>query len=230
MPNAKILVCLRNPVDQVQSHYWHLRRQNFHQPHAVQPVPEIFDALERFPELLLEPALYGKHLARWLEYFPRDQLFVIRQEDMRTNPQAEIDRLCVFLGIAVDSGLLHRSRIDDSESRQGVHPRSAGVENIYKALYSAVSRGPYLWLKRVLGVKAADMLKRKLRGRQILENMFFKPGYPTWMRASGSVSQLFRDDIAILRLFWARRFPTGGMRRLSKPERRSADVAKVADV
>src|SRR5262245_10285732 len=36
IPGARLIACLRNPADQIYSHYWHLSRQNFHQA-DVQP-------------------------------------------------------------------------------------------------------------------------------------------------------------------------------------------------
>lgn len=198
VPDAKLLVCLRNPVDQVQSHYWHLRRQNFHQAYPVRPMPGIFEALEQFSELLREPALYGKHIARWLDYFPRDQLFIVRQEDLRREPQAELDRLCQFLGIAPDRGLLARAAAN-ADSRGGVQPRSAAVEAFYAPLYAAFSRGPYMWLKRAFGVRAGEMLKRKLRMRAMLETIFFKPGYPALdTQGRQRLRSYFWEDIRLL--------------------------------
>lgn len=178
-PDARILAVLRNPVDQLQSHYWHLRRQNFHEPAPVNPAPDLFEALDRFGDRLLEPALYGKHLTRWLERFPRDQLLVIDHADLAGERLApSLDRLCDFLGIGhFDfSGAVEQASA--AESRVGVQPRGGLAGALYTRLYVGVVRGPYQWAKQAFGVQAVETLKRGLKLRQASEALFFKSGYP----------------------------------------------------
>jgi hypothetical protein len=177
-PHAKLLLIVRNPVDQIQSHYWHLRRQNFHQATPVTPTPDLFDALDRFPELLLEPALYGKHLERWLQLFPRAQLLVFDHDEFRIDLDATMARICDFIGI----DRLEFSRIDAAisarDGRAGVQPRNRLAGSFFPAIYIGLARGPYAWIKRNFGVRRAEALKRRLRLREAAETVFFKAGYP----------------------------------------------------
>lgn len=177
-PDARLLVVLRDPLDQAQSHYWHLRRQNFHQAEPIDPAPDLFEALQRFPELLLEPALYGKHLARWLDLFPRERLLIIDYRDLRADPTATLDRICDFLGVARFDFAPALGQVSGADARGGVQPRGGVAGWLFPKLYAAVTRGPYLWLKKSLGVRRAEHLKRALRLRQVSEGVFFKPGYP----------------------------------------------------
>ncbi|MDP1737482.1 MAG: sulfotransferase [Caulobacter sp.] len=177
-PDTRLMVILRNPVDQIQSHYWHLRRQNFHQARPVDPPPDLFEALDWFPELLLEPALYGKHLERWLALFPRDRMLVIDHADMLRDLQGTLDRICDF--VAVDRFDFTAAAGDTSaqDGRAGVQPRGGLAGRLFPRLYVGVARGPYTWLKRLIGVQGADRLKRLLRLREASEALFFKSGYP----------------------------------------------------
>ncbi len=177
-PAAKLLAVLRNPIDQIQSHYWHLLRQNFHQAKPVHPVPDVFEALDRYPQLLLEPALYGKHLKRWLECFPRERLLVIDHADLSRAPQATLDRLCDFLEIAHFDFSPVAKRTSPTDARAGVQPRAGVAARLFLALYVTAARGPYSWLKRTIGVRRSERVKRTLRLRQLSETLFFKPGYP----------------------------------------------------
>jgi hypothetical protein len=43
--------------------------------------------------------LYADQLTRYYALFPRDQLLVLRSEDLFANPQPVVDRVCHFLGI-----------------------------------------------------------------------------------------------------------------------------------
>jgi len=199
IPKAKILVVLRNPVDQVQSHYWHLRRQNFHQAEPVQPAPDIFSALERYPDLLLEPALYGKHIQRWLEHFPRDQLLVMHNRDLFKDTDKVLSSICEFLEIRPFNFSQVIEKTTATEGRAGVQPREGMAGKIFPKLYVAVTRGPYLWLKRRAGVQAAESLKRILRLRQVSEAVFFKSGYPKLDPSERlRLQQYFTSDSALL--------------------------------
>ncbi|MDQ0463118.1 hypothetical protein QO010_000866 [Caulobacter ginsengisoli] len=178
-PDSRILAILRNPVDQLQSHYWHLRRQNFHHHAPVDPAPDLFQALDRFGDILLEPALYGKHLTRWLEHFPRERLLVLDHADLageRLGPSLE--RLCRFLEIESFDFSAAAAEASAAESRVGVQPRGGLAGFLYSRLYVGVARGPYQWAKQTFGVKAMDSVKRGLKLRQASEAVFFKPGYP----------------------------------------------------
>ncbi len=42
---------------------------------------------------------FGSNLARWLEHFPRERLFIGFYEDIRAEPGPFFDRLCEFIGI-----------------------------------------------------------------------------------------------------------------------------------
>ena len=42
---------------------------------------------------------YATSVERWLEYFPREQLLVLRSEDLYADPQMTYDRVTAFLGI-----------------------------------------------------------------------------------------------------------------------------------
>jgi len=177
-PDARLLMVLRNPVDQIQSHYWHIRRQNFHQHEPVTDPPDLFAALDRFPDLLLEPALYAKHLDRWLAHFPRERLLLVDHADLRRRPLEALDEICDFLAVDrfdFSEALGQTSRTD---ARGGVQPRGGPLGRLFPKLYVAASRGPYQWLKKAFGVRQAEGLKRALRLRQVSEKVFFKPGYP----------------------------------------------------
>jgi hypothetical protein len=177
-PAAKLLAVLRNPVDQIQSHYWHLLRQNFHQAEPVWPAPELFEALERYPGLLLDPALYGKHLERWLEHFPRSSLMVIEHSELRRSPAPALARLCEFLEIAPFDFSAAAAATSATEGRAGVQPRGGGIGRLFPTIYVSIARGPYQWLKETIGVRRTETLKRALRLRQVSEAVFFKTGYP----------------------------------------------------
>lgn len=196
-PDARILAVLRNPVDQVQSHYWHLLRQNFHQPSPLGRTPDLFEALERFPALLREPALYGKHLTRWLDHFPRAAFCVIDYTETAHNLPGVLGHLYRFLDLPDQDADAHAGVT--MRRRRGVRPRGGVLGRVYPHIYSALARGPLQWLKQTVGVAAADRIKRSLRLRESAEAIFFKAGYPE-LDADGRrrLHGLLQDDLALL--------------------------------
>lgn len=197
-PDARILVILRDPVDQVQSHYWHHVRQNFAQPKAVRPQPNIFEAIEHFPKLLLEPALYGKHLQRWRAHFPDDRILILDYGAVIRDLPAAMVKVCSFLGLSPprpDQGRVAPS----SDGRRGVSPRGGALSWLYPMLYSAVAHGPYQTAKRVFGVRRMETFKRRLRLRQAAESIFFKNGYEKLGPEDRiRLRSIFAEDLAIL--------------------------------
>ena len=82
IPDAKLIVSLRRPADQIYSHYWHLRRQNFHGLDASPKAPSFEQALMDMETQLLAPAFYHRNLSHWLEYFDRSRIHIILYDDM----------------------------------------------------------------------------------------------------------------------------------------------------
>ena len=50
---------------------------------------------------------YGAHLDNWLNVFPQDQLLVVLQEDVQTDPRGQARRIYAFLGVDPDHQSAH---------------------------------------------------------------------------------------------------------------------------
>ncbi len=115
VPDAKVIVLLRDPVERAWSHYKERVR------HGAEPLG-FEEALRREPErlageverILAEPGYssfahehysyvaqgrYLDVLPDWLERFPRERVLVMASEDLYTDPQAALDRVTAFLGL-----------------------------------------------------------------------------------------------------------------------------------
>ena len=198
IPQARLIVSLRNPVDQVYSHYWHLRRQNFHRLDTDVAPLSFEQALERIGDRLLEPAFYHSHLTRWLQYFERDRIHVILYEEVVERPAGVIADLYRFLGVdpRFVPASLNASAI---RRRRGGVPRSPLAERVHRRLYTLLTRRIYTPLKALVGVRGADRLKRLLRARELLEGSFFTAGYPPMRRETRSrLAAIYTDDIGRL--------------------------------
>lgn len=177
IPDVRLFVSLRNPIDQIWSHYWHLRRQNFHQTDPASVPATVEEAMARYPELLLEPSLYGKHLAHWLGSFDREQLLVVLYDDIAIRPEAVIRQIYRFIG--VDPDFVPASLgVRDGSVRRGASPRTPWLGVAHQTLYATLHRRMYGPLKHFLGSWRAERIKNGLHVRQIMELLFMRPGYP----------------------------------------------------
>jgi hypothetical protein len=116
VPDARIVVLLRDPIERAHSHFKRLRRD------GREPLPTFEDALTAEPERLageeerimsderyysaahehfsyIAQGCYADALARWLEHFPREQIHVEASERFGREPQRAYDEVVAFLGL-----------------------------------------------------------------------------------------------------------------------------------
>jgi len=198
VPDVRLFVSLRNPIDQIYSHYWHLRRQNFHRWGHTHIPRNFEEALERFPDQLLRGSCYGRYLHRWLNRFDRTRLLVLFYDDIRAQPQQIVRHLYHFIGVEPD---FIPSSLQETGStvRQGVSPRSPMASRLYPIVYDHINQYLYHPLKKAIGWHRADALKETLKLRQFMERLFFRPGYPPMASATRTLLQeKLAPDIAQL--------------------------------
>ena len=110
MPNVRLIVLLREPLERAVSWYYHMVRQEGLSQPLEQVIREELDglvAMNRDQRLLLgwhgsnclAGSLYDDQLYRWRQFFPANQLLTLRLEDLIASPAACMKRLEVHLGI-----------------------------------------------------------------------------------------------------------------------------------
>src|SRR5260370_19375164 len=91
IPRCKIICSVRNPVERIYSAY-KLWRQ----------YPLTNDPLDKFlvkvPQVI-EVTRYATHLPDYRARFGEDRVLVLLNDDLRTDQQAYLDRVCDFIGI-----------------------------------------------------------------------------------------------------------------------------------
>ena len=177
LPTVRLLVTLRHPVEQIYSHYWHLRRQNFHQQ-SSRNLPRCFEeALDIYEARLFEPALYAKHLKRWLYHFNPSQLLVLLYDDIRDRPQEVLRQVYSYLG--VNTAFVPPSLGDNGvRVRRGASPRNALLGHLYTVFYDRMNRPLYHRCNQLIGSRRMSALKDHVPMHHLLEQFFLRPGYP----------------------------------------------------
>jgi len=96
-PDAKILLCLRDPLARALSNHRHEVRVG----HISGPDIRFETGLANNP-MYVEQGLYATHLKRWLRHFPAEQIHVVLMEEIRSAPQEVAASVYRFLSVAED--------------------------------------------------------------------------------------------------------------------------------
>ncbi|MGK7946048.1 MAG: sulfotransferase [Microcystaceae cyanobacterium] len=98
-PNAKFVIILRNPIERMVSHYYHMQKddlpftQNF-------KLEEICLHPEQYLEQgVIENGLYSQHLEPYLESFGLEKFLILLFDDFVNNKSAFYKSLFKFIGV-----------------------------------------------------------------------------------------------------------------------------------
>ncbi len=115
VPDAKLIAVLRHPVDRAYSHYQHERAKGRETLSFEDAISAEADRLRGERERMMRDPSYRSHshqhhsylsrgvyvdqLESWAEHFPREQLLVVKSEDLFAQPSAVLARVLSFLGV-----------------------------------------------------------------------------------------------------------------------------------
>ncbi len=121
IPRCKIIATLRDPVDRAYSHYWLKYRYD--------PTPPSFEAAlgSSADRRLREENRYAFYLRQWQQRFGADRVMVAFYNDLKTDPQQYLDRICDFIGarhVAIEGRNFDRFEHNSRRARSsGFHAR-----------------------------------------------------------------------------------------------------------
>lgn len=148
LPDAKILVSFRDPVQRALSNHRHEVRVG----HFTGAELTFEAGLSNNP-MYVEQGRYATHLKRWLQYFPSEQILVVLMEDVEKDPLSVARNVYAFLG--VDSS--YQPQQLTKRFNQSYANRSRVLLSMKDILYK-LTRSPgfgWLWsLGSMLGIKA----------------------------------------------------------------------------
>lgn len=175
VPDARLIISLRNPVDQIYSRYlYRVSRQGYDGSFA--------DALKEDPSLI-ENAFYYKHIKKFLNRFDRNQILILIYEDLIDDALGFVQRIYRFLNIDINfvpanlNEKIHVSRIPKSRSAEYLMVFARGLFRQFR-LFSVVEKikekGVDTWFKQ-LNTKDVIIARKIDPGlRCDLNNTFFE--------------------------------------------------------
>jgi hypothetical protein len=138
LPDAKIIVLLRDPVQRAISAINHLVRMGHMPPDC--DIDEVFfgrqqDLGERFG--VVDMGRYARHLEAYRGCYPEDQMLVLTfEDDVAISPEKGLVKACEFLGI--DSGFEFPGREERIGEYHGGSLRAAKVAYRFPSMRRAV--------------------------------------------------------------------------------------------
>ena len=175
LPDARLVYVLRHPLERTIAHYLHFRSRGGEHRSAERAISE--DA--RY----VDASLYGMQLERYLAAYPKEQLLVIRSEDLRNDPTTTLATVHRFIGVG-EVPAPEQRRDAHRTDRRRVPRRGAGP--LYRT-------GP--------GRHALRAAPAGWRGA--VHSMLTAPATPAHARLSPATTATlvarFRDDLDLLR-------------------------------
>ena len=124
-PAFRVVLTLRDPVDRAYSNHLHdIRTKNYVGPDLT------FEAgLSNNPMYLIQ-SRYSKYLRKWFDFFSREQILVLLQEEIKIDPARAACELYRFLGIAAN----HRSAFLFRRANESYVEKIAGLDASLRTL------------------------------------------------------------------------------------------------
>lgn len=113
LPSVQLIAQLRNPVERAYSDYCMLFRRGQVDGDVARHLHSRTAIESRF----LEDGLYGRHIRRFLDHFPREQLKIILHEDIKRDPAGVTAGVLQTLGLPPLPDSAHlEARVNDGAS------------------------------------------------------------------------------------------------------------------
>lgn len=104
IPDAKLIVVLRDYIDRAVSAYYHQAWYGSAPTKDInEGLPEVIQGKhqQRYPRAkeIIDFGYYYKHLQRYVQWFSRDQLLILLQEDLHKEPLETLYQIQRFVGV-----------------------------------------------------------------------------------------------------------------------------------
>ncbi|TNY35950.1 sulfotransferase family protein [Thermomonospora catenispora] len=188
IPHVRMIAVLRDPVERAHSNWAHLWSA------GLEPIGDVVEACAAQERRVragwsafwryVDLGRYGEQLQHLFKLFPREQVLLLRYEELRDRPAAALDEICAFLGV--------RTGVLDALPRENVTPHVADSPG-NRALQALLRGGARIGAHMPEAVRKAArrpflaLLQRDPRTRR-----------PPTPQQRARLLPYFEDDIALL--------------------------------
>jgi hypothetical protein len=178
LPEVRLVYLVRHPIERLRSQYLH---QSLH---GIERRP-IERAVLEDPNYV-DFSRYALQIERFLEYFPLEQMLVIKSEDLRQNRRPTVDRALKFIGV------------------DGSPPEGVLEEEFHRTAEKRVLRPFFGWTHRLPGYDGVTRLvPQSVKERTFQFRTRGIDPSPAILSASvqGALEDQLREDIRRLRSY-----------------------------
>jgi hypothetical protein len=136
LPDVKLVATLRHPTKRLYSAYWHEVKMR-------RAIYSFEDYLRFEPYRVFHNSLYERHVRRYLDFFPRDQMHFIVFEEFIQNPDDHIRKLFEFLDLEPLDVQPQREKVNTARV-----PQSLTVQRILNRVLQFTPRNYTPWEMR----------------------------------------------------------------------------------
>ncbi len=128
LPDVKLIVCLRNPIERAFSNYWHTRRSGLESLDFSEAIARETERTRALTGTLLEEVkpysytargFYHEQLMRYLPLFGRSRIHVTLFDDLCCAPAEAVTRVFTFLGVDPLPAAGYRERVENRSVPEG---------------------------------------------------------------------------------------------------------------
>lgn len=174
LPHAKILICLRNPVDRLFSDYLHLAR--------IGQIDLTFDEYSQHPQHLYKSLYYPK-VKKYFELFPEDQILIVLFEKIKNNEIKFLQKIYRFL--EVDEHFIPQNIYN--QSNRYVNPRNIRYYRKVMGLLTSLRHRH----NRIIDFFIESIKKTGLKKVLVKEE---SPPEMDWQKRK-TLSEFFKEDV-----------------------------------
>lgn len=99
IPDVKLIVLLRNPVDRLYSNFYHNYRWVDGWKNKYPDFNIFWNSVHDPDYYLIDKGLYYFTFIKWFEFFKKEQFYIMKSEDLYKNLQHEYSQLLKFLEV-----------------------------------------------------------------------------------------------------------------------------------
>lgn len=196
-PNAKIIIMLRDPVDMVYSlhseQYYNGNENIANFEEALEVVPERINGL-KIPKGIKSPheslyytevAKYYEQVKRYMEAFPKEQILMIKFDDLQTHTESVYNQVLRFLDLA-----------PFDQDLKAINPnKTARSRWLVKA-----SKNPPQWIKKIVRrlLPHESMAREKVTETIWRINTKYEPRKPLPTPIENQLRSHYAQDVAQL--------------------------------
>ncbi len=120
--NCKIIFCTRDPIKRAFSSYLMEKRSGSIEESFDEVIDKAFKLEKKhwYFNVLVELGCYDEHIKRILKHFPKNQLMIIRLEDLHLNVKGTVNTIIEWIGLeALETGL-NNSKIYNTKNEVSI--------------------------------------------------------------------------------------------------------------